>query len=58
MRSLVSRLTAIVVLAVAPIAVVTITTPAVSSAQPLDCEPGQWWDPTANVCRPVIPPGD
>ena len=53
MRNLVSRLTAIVVLAVAPIAVVTITAPAVSSAQPLDCEPGQWWDPTANVCRPL-----
>ena len=58
MTNLVSRLAAIVVLAVAPIAVVTIVTPPVSSAQPLDCESGQWWDPTGNVCRPVIPPGD
>jgi hypothetical protein len=53
MRSLVSRLTAIVVLAVAPMAVVTIATPAVSSAHPLDCDAGQWWDPPANVCRPL-----
>ncbi|MBV9319673.1 MAG: hypothetical protein JOZ23_01805 [Mycobacterium sp.] len=53
MRSLVSRLAASVVLAVAPMAAVTIATPPVSSAQPLDCDPGQWWDPTANVCRPL-----
>jgi hypothetical protein len=35
-------------------AAVTIATPAVSSAQ---CDNGDWWDPTANVCRrPLFPP--
>jgi hypothetical protein len=26
---------------------------------PLACDPGQWWDPTTNVCRPLGegPPG-
>jgi hypothetical protein len=50
MRNLVCRLAAIVVLAVTPMAVVTVATPAVSSAQ---CDNGEWWDPTANMCRPL-----
>jgi hypothetical protein len=28
--------------------------------QPLNCDPGQYWDPTTNVCRPLgqgPPPG-
>ncbi|MGV0634113.1 hypothetical protein ABQE69_06770 [Mycolicibacillus trivialis] len=35
------------------VAAVTIATPAVGSAEPLNCPAGQWWDPTANVCRPL-----
>jgi hypothetical protein len=37
-------------MAFVPMATVTIATPAVSSAQ---CANGEWWDPTANVCRPL-----
>jgi hypothetical protein len=48
MRTFVRRLVPVVVLAFAPMAAVTIATPAVSSAQ---CANGQWWDPKANVCR-------
>lgn len=38
--------------ALAPMAYVTIISPAVSSA---DCGPNSWWDPGANVCRPFAP---
>lgn len=50
MRNLMGRLAFAVMLAVAGMAVATLATPAVSSAQ---CEPGQYWDPTTNVCRPL-----
>lgn len=53
MRNLIGWMTAVVVLPAAAMAVVAVATPAVSSAEPLNCEPGQWWDPTANVCRPL-----
>ena len=50
----IARLVTAVTLAFAPMAVVTVATPAVSFA---DCENGDWWDPVANVCRPpVVPP--
>ena len=50
MRTLVRRLVLIVVVALAPMAAVTIATPAVSSAQ---CADGDWRDPTGKVCRPL-----
>jgi hypothetical protein len=54
MRTFVRRLVPVVAMVFAPMAAVTIVTPAVSSAQ---CANGQWWDPTANVCRPpLVPP--
>lgn len=37
----------------AALAVMGLVTPAVSSAEPLDCPGGQYWDPTGNVCRPL-----
>lgn len=38
----------------APLAFVTVISPAVSHA---DCTPGtEWWDPVANVCRPTGAP--
>ncbi|MGX9791676.1 hypothetical protein [Mycobacterium sp. MMS18-G62] len=50
----IGRLITAVTLAFAPLAVVT---PALSSAQPLACENGYWWDPVADVCQPpVVPP--
>src|SRR5260370_41932806 len=48
MRTIVSRLVPVVVMAFAPMAAVPIATPAVSLA---DCANGEWWDPKANVCR-------
>ena len=48
MRTIISRLVPIVVMAFAPMAAMTIATPAVSLA---DCANGEWWDPKANVCR-------
>jgi hypothetical protein len=50
MRNLVGRLAAVVMLAAAAMAVTTIGTPAVSSAQ---CGPGQYWDPFSKACLPV-----
>ena len=50
MKLFVRRLSAVVVAGLASLAVATVATPAVSSA---DCDYGQWWDPLASVCRPV-----
>jgi hypothetical protein len=49
-RTLVRRLVFAVMATLASMAAVTIVAPAVSSA---DCDPGQWWDPTGKVCRPL-----
>jgi hypothetical protein len=49
MRTFVGRLVPVVAMVFAPMAAVTIATPAVSSAA---CANGEWWDPKANVCRP------
>jgi hypothetical protein len=54
MRTFVRRLVPVVTMALAPMAAMTIATPAVSSAE---CANGEFWDPSANVCRPpLIPP--
>jgi hypothetical protein len=53
MKKLFRRLAPIIAVAVMPMAAVTIAMPANSSADPLNCPAGQWWDPTANVCRPL-----
>jgi hypothetical protein len=52
MRSFVRRLAVIGWAAPAMVAFATAVTPAVSSAQ---CDNG-WWDPVANVCRPLVVP--
>lgn len=28
-------------------------TPPTSWADPINCDPGQYWDPSTNVCRPL-----
>ena len=48
------RRSAILIAALAPIAALSLLTPATGSAQPLDCQNGNWWDPVANVCRPPL----
>jgi hypothetical protein len=53
MRKFVRRLAPIAAMALMPLAAVTIAMPAASSAEPLNCDPDQWWDPTGNVCRPL-----
>jgi hypothetical protein len=53
MRTFVRRLVPVVVMALAPMAAVTIATPAVSLAQ---CANGEWWDAKANVCLPPLMP--
>ena len=50
MRTFVCHLVPIIMVALASMAAVTIATPAVSSAE---CADGEWWDQTANVCRPL-----
>ncbi|MGH3677010.1 MAG: hypothetical protein ACRDU5_14985 [Mycobacterium sp.] len=50
MRLFIRRLAVVLAVAFAPMAFVTVVTPAVSSA---DCAYGEWWDPVASVCRPV-----
>lgn len=44
------RLVAVAAMVAAPWAVVTVVSPAVSSAQ---CADGEWFDPTGKVCRPL-----
>jgi hypothetical protein len=48
-------LAAAAAIALAPMAAMTMATPAVSSAQPLDCEGGQFYDPVGNACQPIGP---
>jgi hypothetical protein len=50
MRKFVRRLAPIAVMALAPMATVTIATPAVSWAQ---CDPGQYWEPFSKACLPL-----
>jgi hypothetical protein len=50
------RRSTILTAALAPIAALSLVTPAASSAQPLDCQNGEWWDPVANVCQPPLVP--
>ncbi|WP_396928925.1 hypothetical protein [Mycolicibacterium sp.] len=51
MRKIVGRST-ILTAACAPIAAMAMLAPA-ASAEPLDCQNGQWWNPVSNVCRPL-----
>ena len=51
MKKIIRRIAAVAAAGLAPLAFVTVISPAVSSA---DCAPGtEWWDPVANVCRPT-----
>ena len=54
MKKLARRLATVAAAGVAPLAFVTVISPAISHA---DCAPGtEWWDPVANVCRPTGAP--
>ena len=53
MSKFIRRVAGVVAVALAPMAYVTVVSPGVSSAQ---CGWGSWWDPVADVCRPVVPP--
>jgi hypothetical protein len=55
MGKLIGRST-ILTAVLAPIAALSLVTPAAGSAQPLDCQNGEWWDPVANVCQPPAAP--
>ncbi|MGV0793804.1 hypothetical protein [Mycolicibacterium sp. XJ1819] len=46
----------VVAAAAAPIAALSVVMSATGSAQPLNCQNGQWWDPVANICRPPVSP--
>jgi len=50
------RRSTILTAALAPIAALSLVTPAAGSAEPLDCQNGEWWDPVANVCQPPVAP--
>ncbi|WP_085251281.1 hypothetical protein [Mycobacterium riyadhense] len=49
MSMIVCRLVCIAAMVLAPMAIGTIVSPGVSSAQ---CANGEWWDAKANLCRP------
>ncbi len=53
MKMLFRRLAPIIAVTAMPMAAAMIALPATSSADPANCDPGQWWDPTASVCRPL-----
>jgi len=49
MQKIFRRIATVAAAGFAPLAFVTVISPAVSNA---DCAPGaEWWDPVANVCR-------
>ena len=50
MWTIVCRLVFVVAMVFAPMAVVTVVSPGVSSAQ---CADGEWYDPTGKTCRPL-----
>ncbi len=52
MRNLIGRLATALALSAAALACAM---PVVSAADPppANCEPGQYWDPTGSVCRPL-----
>lgn len=59
MSKLIRRVAGVAMMALAPMAYVTAVTPGMSSAQPPDCGPGNWWNPGANACQPLgTPPPD
>jgi hypothetical protein len=45
------RCSAIAALAAAPIAAVSLFSAGISSAEPLNCVNGQFWDPITNTCQ-------
>ncbi|WP_082943815.1 hypothetical protein [Mycobacterium sp. 1274761.0] len=54
MKTLVRRIATVAAAGIAPLAFITVITPAISHA---DCTPGtEWFDPIANVCRPTGAP--
>ncbi len=54
MRKTLSRVAAAAAAGIAPLAFVTVITPAISHA---DCAPvTEWWDPVADMCRPTGAP--
>jgi hypothetical protein len=55
MSMFVRRMAGAVAVALAPLAYATAVLPGVSSAQPPDCGPGNWWNPGANACQPMAP---
>jgi hypothetical protein len=54
MKKMFGRIAAVTAAGLAPLAFVTVISPAVSNA---DCAPvTEWWDPVANMCRPTGAP--
>lgn len=47
---------AIVAAACAPIAALSVVASATVSAQPLNCQNGQFWDPVSNTCQTPLTP--
>jgi hypothetical protein len=47
--------TAIVAAVSAPIAALSVVTAASGTAQPLNCPPGQYWEPGSNTCKNSVP---
>ena len=56
MGKFVRRMAGAAAVALAPMAYVAAVSPWVSSAQPPDCGPGNFFNPGINACQPVVPP--
>jgi hypothetical protein len=50
------RCSIIAMAALAPVAAMSLISPAAGTAEPLNCQNGEWWDPVANVCQPPVAP--
>jgi hypothetical protein len=58
MRSLLRRRFTIAAVAAAPIVTVSLLSAGISSADPLNCVNGQFWDPITNTCQTPRPAAD
>jgi hypothetical protein len=56
MGKVVNRVAGAVMVALAPMAYVAAVSLGVSSAQPPDCGPGNFYNPGADACQPLGPP--
>jgi len=49
------RRSMVIAAAAAPVTAMSIAMSATGAAQPLNCPPGQYWEPGSNTCKSAVP---